>query len=156
VAPLAAPMPVIRRTSARRMPMPAFLAPDPQVNAAYLTLTGAGDSVPKTTVTSAKFSVEAPSLVGASGAGAGKITFNPFTVTLAPPNTVLQNAATTRRNFESGTLSFVHAGADGSATSVLVMNVKLVVVSNDQVAFANGSLSETTTLKYGEVRVSSN
>jgi type VI protein secretion system component Hcp len=151
------PMPTIQRVAVRApiaLTSVATLAPQ-NVDSVYLTVTGstAAQSFPRTKVKSVSGDIEQTLSIGSqsSGAGAGKVTFNPFNVTQArsSPTLVFQQAVTSGMTFPTGTVSFMHTAADGTPTLLLDLNLRLVAVKSENVGMQSGVSAEKTTFAYG-------
>jgi hypothetical protein len=154
---LTQPLPTIHRLAVRPQILlsGAVAAAPANVDSVYFSLTGYNENTafPRTKVKTFSGDLDVPIAIGSqsTGAGAGKITFNPFTITQAKssPTLVFQQSVSSGTAFKTGTVSFVHTAADGSTTSQLDLNVKLVAAKSEDVSFQNGVSTEKTQFEYG-------
>ena len=133
---LTGPMPVLKRALMPRIPAAVANAQaiPPPVDAVYLTLTPAqGSSLPATT---------------------SSITFDPLTITQAHAATAAFQQSVSNGTFWSkGTISFVHANADGTMTPLVHFALGGVAAKSDQVSLSGGVSTETTSFTYGGLAI---
>lgn len=147
VRALATPLPVLRRPPVGRIAAALGPGAPPPVDAAFLSFTGPG-APPRNQIKTASLGIQAPvNLSRSSGAGTGKLSMSPLSVTATHGFTPqLQQAAASGAVLQGATLSFVHAGPGGAQTPVLDVALERVLVKSDQVSLAGGVTTESTTL----------
>ena len=92
---------------------------------------------------------------GAGGAGAGKVEFSPFSVTLAMNHTtpLLLQACAAGTGFGAATV-LVRTGGPGPQVTTQQYNFKLVAVKSLTVSETADASQQSVTLEYGAVNVS--